>query len=594
MQTNFLVIGSGISGLNFALHAAEKGRVLIVTKKKIIDSGTNFAQGGIAALLDKTDNIRAHVKDTLEAGAYHNNKKAVEFMVKNSTAAIERLIKLGVEFARENGELKLTREGGHNKRRIAYVGDYTGREIERILVKRVKENKNITILEDAFALKLIINKNTRQHIAPTCLGALIIHKNKVESVFADQTILATGGIGQLFEYTTNPPISTGDGIALGMEAGCKTRDLEFIQFHPTALAKDTYPRFLISETVRGEGARLVNSKGEYFMEKVHPLKDLASRDIVAREIYAQLKKGPVYLDCRQIAGKMADRSGKSEQAKVRPLTNAQQSAKILQARFPQIYKELLKHGYHMEKDLIPVTPAAHYICGGLVTDLHGRVGLRNLFAFGEVTCTDVHGANRLASNSLLEALVFSNQIVKRLETNDNLTKTTKALNLTPGSQLTEKEHAALTKISRVSCLTVDGQKVIPGPAPIKASEDNFSSNKSLTGDTFKLIPQNSAQTKTALALRQQIKHLMWQYAGIIRNRREIKEKAIPEMKKIIKKLEKLTNIDTFPGTEISTNQIIAETQNMAQVSLLILKAAYKRKASLGCHYTKEPTPPKAI
>lgn len=500
-QTNFLVIGSGISGLNFALNAAQKGQVLIVTKKNIIDSSTNFAQGGIAAVLDKTDDFKQHVKDTLEAGAHHNDKKAVEFMVKNSTAAVHRLMDLGVEFAKENGKLKLTREGGHNMRRIAYVGDYTGKEIERILVKRVKENKNITVLEDAFALKLLTNKKT-------CFGAQIIHKGKIENIVANQTILATGGIGQLFQFTTNPPISTGDGIALGAAAGCKTRDLEFIQFHPTALAIDTYPRFLISETVRGEGAKLINSKGQYFMATKHPLKDLAPRDIVAREIYAQMKNGPVYLDCSEIAKKLGDKSK-------------------LKQRFPQIYKELLKHGYKMEKDLIPVTPAAHYICGGIVTDLHGRTGVKNLFAFGEVTCTGVHGANRLASNSLLEALVFSNQIVKKLETNGNLTKDKKASYLTAGGQFP------------------------------------------------KLIPQNSPLTKTALTLKQEIKHLMWQYAGIIRNRKEIKEKAIPKMEEIIK---------TFPRTEIPTNQTIAETLNMAQVGLLILKAAYKRKHPLGCHF----------
>ena len=495
MHTNFLVIGSGISGLNFALHAAKKGKVLIVTKKKMIDSGTNYAQGGIAAVLDKTDDIKQHVKDTLETGAYHNNKKAVEFMVKNSTAAVHRLMNLGVEFAEENGHLKLTQEGGHHHRRIAYVGDYTGKEIERILVMRVKNDKNITILEDAFALSLITkNKN--------CYGAQIIHKNKIETIFADQTILATGGIGQLFEFTTNPAISTGDGIALGVTAGCKTKDLEFIQFHPTALAKDTYPRFLISETVRGEGAKLVNSQGQYFMESLHPLKDLAPRDIVAREIYSQMKNGPVFLDCStKCTG---------------------HSAKFLQNRFPQIYKKLIEFGYKMEKDLIPVTPAAHYLCGGIITDLHGRTGIKNLFAFGEVTCTGVHGANRLASNSLLEALVFSNQIIKKLK--KSATKNT--------------------------------QKII----------------------FPKLLSKNSASSITALALKQQIKHLMWQYAGIVRNRTLIKKEAIPKIQEILTKLFHLSQNKTL------TNQTLTETENMAKVGLLILKAAYQRQKSLGCHF----------
>lgn len=454
---------------------------------------------------------------------------------------------LGVEFAKENGKLKLTQEGGHHHRRIAYVGDYTGKEIERILVKKVKENKNITIIEDAFALKLLTENRT-------CFGAQIIQKNKIKNILADQTILATGGIGQLFQYTTNPPISTGDGIALGVAADCQTKDLEFIQFHPTALAVDTYPRFLISETVRGEGAKLVNSKGEYFMAKLHPLKDLAPRDIVAREIYAQMKNGPVFLDCRT--------------------KTTGHSAKFLKNRFPQIYKQLAKDGFKMEKDLIPITPAAHYICGGIVTDLHGRVEvknstasnskyIRNLFAFGEVTCTGVHGANRLASNSLLEALVFSNKIVEKL---------------TSGGQLTGVgQNKSFTGDTTVT--SAGTNKSLPGHA--LRLPGTFTSKSQLKQAI--LISANSSTSKTALALKQQIKHLMWQYAGIIRNRKQIKEKAIPQMQKILKNLQKLTTKKAFPGTEF-TNQTITETENMAKVGLLILQAAYRRQKSLGCHF----------
>lgn len=447
MQTNFLVIGSGISGLNFALNAAQKGKVIIVTKKKIIDAGTNYAQGGIAAVLDKTDNFKAHVKDTLEAGAYHNDKKAVEFMVKNSAPAIHKLMDLGVKFEMENNQLKLTKEGGHHKHRIAYVGDYTGKEIETVLVKRVKEHPNITIFENTFALKLIIHKKK-------CYGLTVIKKTQLQNILADNTILATGGIGQLFKYTTNPAISTGDGIALAVEAGCKVRDLEFIQFHPTALDKRLSPLFLMSETLRGEGAILINSKGEKFMEKIHPLKDLAPRDIVAREIYKQ--KGTVYLNITH------------------------KKPKFLQKRFPQIYAKLKTVGIDMSKDLIPVTPAAHYICGGVVTDLHGRTNVKNLFAFGEVTCTGVHGANRLASNSLLEALVFSNQIIKKLT---------------------------------------------------KSSSQKFEQilQKSL----------NFPDTKTVKKLKLNIKNLMWHYAGIIRNCEKIKKEGIPKLKKIETELNKI-------------------------------------------------------
>ncbi|MFH1284937.1 MAG: L-aspartate oxidase [Candidatus Peregrinibacteria bacterium] len=487
MHTNFLIIGSGISGLNFALHAAKKGKVILVTKKKIIDSNTNYAQGGIAAVLDKTDNIEKHIKDTLEAGDYHNNKKAVRFMVENSKEAIFRLIDLGVEFEKEKGALKLTREGGHHMRRIAYVGDHTGQEIEKILVKRVKEHLNIEILENAFALNLITK-------GKTCYGAQIIRKNKIDNIFADQTILATGGLGQIFSNTTNPAIATGDGIAMAVKAGCKTKDLEFIQFHPSALAKKTSPRFLISETVRGEGAKLINSKGKRFMTDRHPLKELAPRSIVAKEIFEELKSGPVYLD---ISHKSRD---------------------FLKKRFPKIYAKLKSYGIDMEKDKIPITPAAHYLCGGLITDLSGRTNIKNLFAFGETTCTGVHGANRLASNSLLEALVFSNQIVKKLKPQKKL--------------------------------------------------------KVLTIDLPNLSRPDSKETSLAKTLRREIQNLMWTHAGIIRNRKKLEKEAIPKLKKI---LQELSQIPT-------TNKDIAETRNLAQVSLLILKSAYKRRKTLGCHY----------
>ena len=447
MQTNFLVIGSGISGLNFALHAAKKGKVILATKKKLIDSNTNYAQGGIAAVLDKTDNFKKHVADTMKCGAYHNNKKAVEFMIKNSAEAIYRLIELGVEFEKEDGTLKLTQEGGHNKRRIAYVGDYTGKEIERVLVKRIKEHPNIEILENTFAIDLIKK-------GKICYGCQFIRRNKIENIFADQTILATGGIGQLFTYTTNPKIATGDGIAIGIRAGLKVKDLEFIQFHPTALAKKLSPMFLISETVRGEGAKVINNKGNRFMKN-----DLASRDLVAREIYRESKNGQVYLD----------------------ISNKTQS--YLVKRFPQIYEKLKQCGFEMEKDRIPVTPAAHYISGGIVTDLYGQSKIKNLFAFGEVTCTGVHGANRLASNSLLEALVFSNQISEKLK-----------------------------------------HQKIPKKIPVKLPTITKTSSK---------------------PFKKEIQQVMWKYAGIIRNNKLIKKEGIPKLIRIQKELAKIkgTNQD---------------------------------------------------
>ncbi len=489
MQTNFLVIGSGISGLNFALHAAKKGKVILVTKKKLIDSNTNYAQGGIAAVLDKTDDAEKHINDTIEAGDFHNDKKAVRFMVENSAEAIYRLIDLGVAFEKDKNKLKLAKEGGHNKRRIAYVGDYTGQEIERILIKRVKEHLNIKIIENCFALKLITHRKT-------CYGSQVIHRNQVDNIFADQTILATGGIGQIYSNTTNPSIATGDGIAMAVEAGCKTQDMEFIQFHPTALDKQITPRFLISETVRGEGAKLLNSKGQRFMTKRHKLKDLAPRSIVAKEIYKELEDGPVYLDI------------------------SHKDRKFLKKRFPKIYAKLRSYKIDMAKDHIPVTPAAHYLCGGVKTDLNGRTKIKNLFAFGEVTRTGVHGANRLASNSLLEALVFSNQIIKKLK---------------PSKKL-----------------------------------------KIITIDRPTLSLKTSKESLLAKRLRKEIQKLMWKYAGIVRDRKLIKKEGIPAIKQILQELSHIT----------STNQIIAETTNLAQTALLILTSAKKRRRTLGCHFVE--------
>ncbi|MFA5947869.1 MAG: L-aspartate oxidase [Candidatus Gracilibacteria bacterium] len=488
MQTNFLIIGSGIAGLNFALNASKKGKAILITKKNLINSSTNLAQGGIAAVLSQTDSAKKHIEDTMKAGDFHNKKAAVEFMVKNSKKAVENLIKLGVNFERENGKLMLTREGGHSEKRIAYIGDHTGEEIEKTLIEKVKANKNIKIYENTFCLDLIIK-------GKKCFGAYVIKNNKIENIFADQTILATGGLGQIYSNTTNPEIATGDGIAIAHRAGAKLKDLEFIQFHPSAFDKNISPKFLISETVRGEGAYLLNSKKERFMENKHPLKELAPRSIVAREIFAQLKKGKVYLDIRH--------KGKE----------------YLQKRFPQIYKKLLEYGIDMAKDLIPIIPAAHYSCGGITTDLSGKTNIKNLFAFGECSYTGVHGANRLASNSLLEGLVFSSQIIKNLKKS--------------------KEDFSKIKIKKIN-----------------------------------MIDENSKQTLMCKKLKKEIQNIMWEYCGIIRDRKKIQSIAIPAIKKIIQTLAQTKG----------TNTAITETKNMAQTAILVLTSAYKRKKSLGCHY----------
>lgn len=383
-----IIIGSGISGLNFALRAAEqKKRVLVITKKKVAQSNTNFAQGGIAAVLSKLDNHEKHVKDTLVAGCFHNNKKAVEYMVRHGASAINRLMELGVPFATQHGELLLTREGGHSERRIAFVSDYTGQAIEKMLVRKVRKSPYITLCEHTFAADLLV-KNRACHGVRILRNPRSGEKNAgFENIYANITVLATGGIGQLFANTTNPTIATGDGIGMAFRAKDKFKDMEFVQFHPTALKLKGKPCFLISEAVRGEGAYLINSKGKRFMKRYHKLAELAPRDIVSRAIFKEEQNGPVFLDLRH------------------------KNPEFIKARFPQIYQKLKSYGIDMARDLIPVSPAAHYSCGGIKVDLRGQTDIENLYAFGETACTGVHGANRLASNSLLEALVFSDRIL---------------------------------------------------------------------------------------------------------------------------------------------------------------------------------------
>ena len=388
---DFIVIGSGISGLSFSLNAAKKGSVLIVTKKEIIESTTNYAQGGIAAAVGKLDDFENHIKDTLEAGAYHNKLSAVKFMVKNGPKYIEELKNIGVPFTQKSQKLSLTKEGGHSQKRVIYVGDHTGNSIERALVQAVKTSANITIWDNAFAIDLLVKDKT-------CHGLSVLKNKKIQHIYSSAVIIATGGLGQIYKYTTNPKISTGDGIAMAHRAGAQTKDLEFIQFHPTALNISRKKKFLISEALRGEGAYLRDHKGKRFMQKYSPKKELAARDIVSRAIAIEEENGKVYLDITH------------------------KNTEFIKKRFPKIYNKLKKIGIDITKDMIPITPAAHYVCGGVTVNLKGETSIDNLYAFGETACTGVHGANRLASNSLLEAIVFSSEIAKRLNTKPQPTK----------------------------------------------------------------------------------------------------------------------------------------------------------------------------
>jgi L-aspartate oxidase len=378
LNTNFLVVGSGIAGLNFALKTAKYAQIIIVTKKEIMESNTNLAQGGIAAVTQKEDSVQLHIEDTMNVGSGLSNKRMVKILAEHGPKAIRNLLSFGVNFDKENDELHLTTEGGHSMARVLHSGDSTGKEIEQAMTESVRENKKITVYENCFAIDLHLKDSK-------CVGARIldIKNRKFCDIFAQVTVLATGGVGYIYQNTTNPEIATGDGIAMAFRAGAKLEDMEFVQFHPTTLNKLGAPHFLISEALRGEGAIIVNASGERFMMDYDSMGELAPRDIIARTIFNELKKGSVYLDIRH--------KGKS----------------FILDRFPMIYQECLKYDLDITEDLIPVSPAAHYICGGIKTNEYGETTVPNLLAFGECTCTGVHGANRLASNSLLESVVFS-------------------------------------------------------------------------------------------------------------------------------------------------------------------------------------------
>ena len=393
-----IVVGSGIAGLSFALKVAEAGqRVAIITKKNSAESNTNYAQGGIAAVTSLTDDIEMHVADTLNAGDGLCDERAVREILQDGPASIDELVRRGVEFTQlDDGRVSLGKEGGHSKRRILHVQDVTGKAIEQALLHAIAQAPNIDALEHHFAVELItvakLKKESHANLLESdrVLGLYVLNKQTevVETFEADAVLLATGGIGQVYEYTTNPSIATGDGIAMAYRAGVEVRNMEFIQFHPTAFYSPEGDRFLISEAVRGEGAILRNMEQEAFMEKYDERKDLAPRDIVARAIDSEMKQSGarhVWLDVRSIP-----------------------KATLLE-RFPNIYEYCAKRGLQLEKDMIPVVPAAHYLCGGVRTQLNGQTGLAGLYACGEVACTGLHGANRLASNSLLEAVVMANR-----------------------------------------------------------------------------------------------------------------------------------------------------------------------------------------
>ena len=387
VRTRFLVVGSGVAGLHTALRASSEGDVMVLTKRSLFDSATAYAQGGIAAALGAGDSPELHRRDTLAAGAALCDARAVEVLVKEGPARVRELQTAGAHFDLEpGGDFKLGREAAHSRRRIVHAhGDQTGAEIARALIEKVSDSPRIDVMERTRVLDLIVADNR-------CYGVRATVAGFPTEILADATVLATGGCGQVYKYTTNPQVATGDGYAIAHRAGVKLADMEFVQFHPTALETPENPLALISEAVRGEGATLINDSGVRFMVKRHRLAELAPRDVVAREIFRERVKGSrVWLDARMLGASF-------------------------KKRFPGIFALCRARGISPANDLVPVIPAAHYMMGGIVTDLIGRSSLERLYACGEVSRTGVHGANRLASNSLLEGLVFAERVARDMIT----------------------------------------------------------------------------------------------------------------------------------------------------------------------------------
>ncbi|SPF36344.1 L-aspartate oxidase [Candidatus Desulfosporosinus infrequens] len=499
-DSDVLILGSGIAGLYTAIKVSEHSQVTVLTKKTIEVSNTEQAQGGIAVAIDIADSPSLHFEDTLRAGAGLCDPLTVRILVEEGPACVEELMGMGAQFDRLDGELALTREGAHSQRRILHaLGDATGWEIERALVAKAKESANVTVGEGHFVVDLLENHQG------DIIGALVLNEEtgEFEGHLAKAVVLATGGLGQVYRYTTNPSVATGDGMAAALRAGADLMDMEFVQFHPTALLIPEAPRFLISEAVRGEGAHLINSAGIRFMENV-PGKELAPRDIVARAIWQEMKQGPVYLDFRPIG-----------------------QERILE-RFPTIYKTCLNYGMDVLITPLPVAPAAHYMMGGIATNSDGETSLPHLYAAGECACNGVHGANRLASNSLLEGLVFGARIVEKMR---------------------DKIEAKRPSWKEVHS---------PGEDLVRTVTGISGSVKQLDGH----------------CLRKQIQDLMWDNVGIIRDGVGLKKAT--ELLLAWERDDLATCcVDDF------------ETANILTVGTVIAKAALDREESRGGHFRSD-------
>lgn len=507
LKFDVLIIGSGLAGMTLALHLAEKKKVGLITKRDLLEGSSSYAQGGIAAVLDNSDSIEEHIHDTLVAGAGLCNEDTTRFIVENSKEAIDWLVDLGVPFTRDDTHqtgFHLTREGGHSHRRIIHAADATGAAVTTTLGQKIKAHPNITLLEDYIAIDLITSRKLGLE-GKRCFGVYALDKigDHVITIAANHTILASGGAGKVYLYTTNPDTATGDGIAMGWRAGCRVGNMEFIQFHPTCLYHPHSKSFLISEAVRGEGGILRLPDGTRFMPHHDERAELAPRDVVARAIDFEMKKHG--LDCVY-------------------LDISYKPASFIQEHFPNIYAHCLELGIDITQQPIPVVPAAHYTCGGLVTDLKGRTDVEGLYAVGEVACTGLHGANRLASNSLLECMIIG------------------------------KAAAADILASK------------PAKQPQMPDWDD---SQVTDTDEEVVISHNWDELRRA----------MWDYVGIVRTNKRL-ERAQNRIKLLSEE------INEYYSNFHITNDLI-ELRNLVQTAELIVRSALLRKESRGLHYSRD-------
>ncbi|NKB24583.1 MAG: L-aspartate oxidase [Kiritimatiellae bacterium] len=509
INCDFLVIGNGLAGLMSALHLSTHGQVLVAAKKKPSDSNTNWAQGGIASVTDPQDTLEAHIQDTLKTGRGLCDEDVVRSIIQAGPDRVRELEKLGVEFARKNDgshQYDLGQEAGHSCRRILHAGDITGREVIDALLKKIDAHQQIMLQSDLMAIDLVTT-GWLDVLGPNrCVGAYFLDrsKNEIIAIRAPHTVLATGGAGKVYLYTSNPDTATGDGLAMAWRAGLPIKNMEFVQFHPTCLFHSEAKSFLISEAVRGEGGRLVNAAGEPFMERYDKRGELAPRDVVARAIDYEIKKRGdpcVYLD------------------------TTHKRSEFLEERFPNIFSTCLSYGYNISKEPIPVVPAAHYFCGGVETDIHGATALEGLHACGEVACTGLHGANRLASNSLLEALVGAYSTAQSvIQHNDQ----------TPRQQIDVPPWQ-------------DGDAV--------------------PSDEAVVLEHNWNEVRTC----------MWDYVGIVRTNKRL-ERAQHRIDNLSKEIRQY-----YLEYEVTAD--VLELRNTTAVAALIIRSAQLRKESRGLHYT---------